>query len=119
MKENVKEEFKERDLSKVSKISIFKSKESEEVIECVILNPEEIIQEEYIIQRDTKGKELIKGTLIKGKLELMLSKENYNKLVTRNEINKLEFLEEGHNIKDYVDMYELIQINGSNYKVLI
>ena len=112
-------EFKEKDLSKVSKISIFKSKESEEVIECVILNSTEIIQEEYIIQKDTKGKELIKGTLIKGKLELMLSKENYNKLVTRNEINKLEALENGSNIKDYVDMFTLCEVNGSNYKVLI
>ena len=112
-------EFKEKDLSKVSKISIFKSKESEEVIECVILNPNSVKQEECIVQRDTKGKELIKGTLIKGKLELMLSKENYNKLVTRNEINKLEFLENGSNIKDYVDIYELIEINLSNYKVLI
>lgn len=113
------EEIKRKDLSKVSKISIFKSKESEEVLECIILNPTEVLQEEYIIQKDTKGKELIKGTQIKGKLELMLNKENYDKLVTRNEINKLEALENGSNIKDYVDMYELDENNGSNYKVLI
>ena len=112
-------EFKEKDLSKVSKISIFKSKESEEVIECVILNPTGVTQEEYVIQRDTKGKELIKGVQVKGKLELMLSKENYNKLVTRNEINKMEALRESNNIKDYVDMFTLIETNGSNYKVLI
>ena len=112
-------EFKEKDLSKVSKISIFKSKESEETIECVILNPNSVKQEECIVQRDTKGKELIKGTLIKGKLELMLNKENYNKLVTRNEINKMESLSEGNNIKDYIDMFTLLETNGSNYKVLI
>jgi len=118
MKQDTKE-FQGKDLRKINKLRIFKSKESEEVIEGVILNPTKVTQEEYIVQKDTKGKQLKKGIQINGKLEVMLDKENYDKLVTRNEINKMEALKEGVDINHFVDMFTLVECNGNNFKVLI
>jgi hypothetical protein len=114
-------EFKSKNLSMISKIRIFKSKESEEIIQGIILNSnsEEIVQEEYIIQNDSKGKELKKGVQIKGKLEVMLDKYNYDKLVNRNEENKSEFIKDGNDLRHFVNMYEFIETQNLYYIIKI
>jgi len=119
MTEKLKEEFKRKDLSKLRKIQIFKSKESEEIIEGIILNPDEVTQEEYIIQKPTKGKTLKKGLLIKGSLEVLLTKSNYEKLYSQNEANKTEALNNGTDINDFVDMFTLVTQERDMYKVLL
>lgn len=110
------EELEQKDLRKINKIRIFKSKDSEEIIQGIILNPNDIKQEEYIKQKDTKGKDLIKGLELKGRLELMLDKPNFEKLEKRSWENFNQDISEG---KHGVHMYELIEQNGSNFKVKI
>ena len=115
----MQKEIKRKDLSKIKKIQIFKSKESEEIIEGIILNPNEVTQEEYIIQKPTKGKTLKKGLLIKGSLEVLLTKDNYEKLYSQNESNKIEALNSGTNINDFVNMFTLVTQERDIYKVLL
>lgn len=116
MQEHLEEKLEQKDLSKITKIRIFKSKDSEEIIQGVILNPKEVRQLKYIKQNDSKGKDLIKGLEIKGKLELMLDKPNFEKLEKRSWENFNQDVSEG---KVGVHMYELIEQNGSNFKVKI
>lgn len=121
MQETEQTEVKPKNLSRISKIRIFKSKDSEEIIQGRVLNSdsEELIQEEYIIQNDSKGKELKKGIRLKGKLEVMLDKYNYDKLVQRNEENKSEFIKEGNDLRHFVDMYEFVETQNLYYIVKI
>jgi len=110
------EQLEQKDLRKITKFRIFKSKESEEIIQGIILNPNDVKQEEYIKQNDSKGKELIKALEIKGKLEVMLDKTNFDILEKRSWENFNQDVSEG---KHGVHMYELIEQNGSNFKVRI
>jgi len=116
---NEQNELKEtKDLNKITKFRIFKSKESEEVITGVILNAdsESIKQEEYTKQKDTKGRELVKGTRIVGNLEVLLDKTNYDILEKRSWENFNQDISEGLSA---THMFNLIETNGKSYKVKI
>ena len=107
-----------KDLSKINKFRIFRSQESEEIIEGVILNhnSDKVKVQNYVKQKDTKGKELILGLEVIGDLEIMLDKTNYDLLEKRSYENFTQDLSEG---KEAKHMFKLLSQEGTNYKVLI